>query len=131
MEKTMFETAKKRWEKIEGLGKTIEEINDYNNLARRVMFDISDASIWVDVFASLNSWNEYHDSDIIEVWNSRPDEASWDEDNPDFMPVTRDDILDSIDEALNYENIVDEDINELLSRQRFGILFDLGRSNRG
>jgi hypothetical protein len=51
--------------KVKGLKKACGDLNGYRKFTRHVMYDKSDNTVWVDVFYDCNSWNEYHDHDII------------------------------------------------------------------
>jgi hypothetical protein len=100
--------------KNEELERACDVINNSTNLARRVMFDMSDGSVWVDVFASLNSWNEYHDSDIIEVCSLRAYEDSCDEDDPDFYEYEESDIKYWIEQTLQDNGYDNGEISDLM-----------------
>jgi hypothetical protein len=62
--------------KIKGLKKACSEINNNRNLYNRVMFDMGDKTVWIDSFPSSNSWNDYHDKNIINAGNVP--EGIWD-----------------------------------------------------
>lgn len=61
--------------KIKGLKKACGEMNNNKNLNRTVMYDRGTGEVWIDVFADQNSWNEYHDKNIISVMSKR--EGMW------------------------------------------------------
>lgn len=52
--------------KITGIKKAVGEFNNWQGAAR-VYFDRSDLSVWTNVYASENEWNEYHDDNIVEI----------------------------------------------------------------
>lgn len=57
--------------KITGLKKAVGDYNDWQEQAR-VYFDTKDLEVWTNVYSGGNeSWDEYHDNNIIEVVNKR------------------------------------------------------------
>ena len=69
--------------KIKGLKKAIGEYKAANNGGYydshygKLMLDISTGKIWCDEFESIghNSWNEYHDSNIIDLASAMCEET--------------------------------------------------------
>ena len=61
--------------KINGIKKACSEINNNKNLNRSIMYNARTGEVFVDCFADENSWNEYHDSDIVRISKIR--EGMW------------------------------------------------------
>jgi hypothetical protein len=60
-----------KWVKITGAKQAIGEYNNWINRNWRytanIMFDKSNGKIWTDTFIDKNTWNCYHDNDVISL----------------------------------------------------------------
>ena len=54
--------------KIKGIRKAVTAFNNWHGAAR-VYFDKSEMKVWTNVYADGNSWDDYHDDDIVEIAN--------------------------------------------------------------
>ena len=60
-----------KWVKITGIKSAIGDFNkwlayDWRRSAN-IMIDKSNGKIWTDTFIDRNSWNDYHDNDIVSL----------------------------------------------------------------
>lgn len=53
--------------KIKGVKKAVGEWQHNDCLARRVYLNVQTREVWTNVYVSLNSWTEYHDTHIVNV----------------------------------------------------------------
>ncbi|GHU55161.1 hypothetical protein AGMMS49975_16580 [Clostridia bacterium] len=65
--------------KITGIKKAVGDFNSWQGTAR-IYFDSSDGTVWTNVYAGMNEWDEYHSKTISQIY-SKSTSTIWERDN--------------------------------------------------
>ena len=52
---------------ITGIKKAVSEFNNWTQGGARIYFDKTDKKVWCNIYPDGNSWDDYHDANIVEL----------------------------------------------------------------